>query len=57
MEDIAEQRDLSDEISAAIRGLGVQSDVDDDELLKELDEMYEVKIPIFCLGYFAYQQN
>lgn len=41
MEDIAEQRDLSDEISAAIRGLGVQSDVDDDELLKELDEMYE----------------
>lgn len=54
MEDIAEQRDLSDEISAAIRGLGVQSDVDDDELLKELDEMYEVKIPIFCLGYFAY---
>ena len=43
MEDIAEQHEVANEIAAAISNpTGLQNDVDEDELLKELEEMEEV---------------
>jgi charged multivesicular body protein 4 len=43
MEEIAEQHEVSNEITQAISNpIGLQNDVDDDELLKELAEMEEV---------------
>lgn len=43
MEEIAEQQEVSNEIAAAISNpVGLQSDIDDDELMKELEEMEEV---------------
>ncbi|KAI1720139.1 snf7 domain-containing protein [Ditylenchus destructor] len=42
MEDIAEQHEVANEIAAAISNpTGLQNDVDEDELLKELEEMEE----------------
>lgn len=43
MEDIAEQQEVSNEIASAISNpVGLQSDLDDDELLKELEDLEEV---------------
>lgn len=43
MEEIAEQHEVSNEITQAISNpIGLQNDIDDDELLKELAEMEEV---------------
>jgi len=45
MEDIAEQQDVASEIAAAISNpIGLQNEADDDELLKELEEMEEEEL-------------
>lgn len=43
MEDIAEQHDVAREIADAISNpIGLQNDMDEDDLLKELEELEEV---------------
>lgn len=44
MEDIAESQEVTNEITQAISNpSGLQNDIDEDELLKELEEIQEVK--------------
>ena len=61
MDDIAEQQDLANEISAAISSpMGFGNDVDEDELLAELEGMEQeemdrqVSTEILCGTVFAY---
>jgi charged multivesicular body protein 4A/B len=52
LEDIAENQEVTNEITQAISNpSGLQNDIDDDELLKELEEMQEVRFLI--LGDFS----
>lgn len=45
MDDIAEQQELSNEISQAISNpIGFQNEFDDDELLKELEGLEETEV-------------
>jgi len=47
MEEIAEQHEVSNEITQAISNpIGLQNGIDEDELLKELEEMEEVNFII-----------
>lgn len=44
MEDIAESQEVTNEITQAISNpAGLQNDIDDDELLKELEDIQEVQ--------------
>lgn len=45
MEDIAEQQEVANEIAEAISNpVGFGQDVDEDELLKELEELEQVRL-------------
>lgn len=53
MEDIAEQQEVANEIAEAISNpVGFGQDVDEDELLKELEELEQV-VSIFVLCLFS----
>jgi hypothetical protein len=55
MEEIAEQHEVSNEITQAISNpIGLQNDIDDDELLKELAEMEEVIFTLHSLALNIY---
>ena len=52
MEDVAEQQEVSGEIANVISNpIGLQTGVDDEELLKELEEMEEVMAPNYDFIY------
>lgn len=53
MEDISEQYDVANEIAVAISNpVGLQTDVDEDDLLRELEEMEEVSFIFYFLDIF-----
>lgn len=56
MEQINEQHEVSNEIASAISNpLGIQSDIDEDDLLKELEEMEEVSLFLFVFFYHKFR--
>ena len=59
MDDIADQKDIADEISQAITSpIGGGIEIDDDDLLKELEEMeqqvLDEKLVNVCIYYGVY---
>lgn len=54
MEDIAEQQEVANEIAEAISNpVGFRSDIDEDDLLKELEELEEVCCIFFTFCYIS----